>query len=54
MSKDRKELEEELCEYCEVETPGVTSGPNGPIFHCSERSCEEAYANYLAEVEEFE
>ena len=53
MSKDRKELEEELCEYCEVEY-GVTSGPNGPIFNCSERSCEQAYDSYLAEVEEFE
>ena len=43
----------DLCDYCYLDEDerGVTSGPSGPIYRCSSSGCEEAYANYLDEVE---
>ena len=43
----------DLCDYCYIDEDkrGVTSGPSGPIYRCNSIGCEEAYANYLDEVE---
>ena len=43
----------DLCDYCYLDEDkrGVTSGPSGPTYRCNSVGCEEAYANYLDEVE---
>ena len=43
----------DLCDFCSLDEDkrGVHGGPNGPIYMCGESGCEEAYANYLKEVE---
>ena len=43
----------DLCDFCSLDEDkrGVHGGPNGPIYMCGVSGCEEAYANYLDEVE---
>ena len=53
-AKSKEGLEEELCEYCSLdeEGRGVQSSPGSsfPVFCGESRECEEAYENYLGEV----
>ncbi|MFW6242923.1 MAG: hypothetical protein ACOC2W_02085 [bacterium] len=45
MSNVWDNLEDELCDFCEIDV-GIKLGPNGPIYLCNDRMCEQAYNVY--------
>jgi hypothetical protein len=49
--KSKKELEDEICQFCPLENKGVCSVPGGFVAGCEGSRCEEAYENYLETLE---
>ncbi|QUH21450.1 hypothetical protein [Alkaliphilus sp. B6464] len=50
--KSREELEEELCDYCPWTEFGTQKVNTGPWNLCEGTRCDQAYENYLEEVED--
>lgn len=50
--KQKEELEDDLCKFCPLENKGVYSVPGGFVAGCEGSKCEEAYENYLEQLED--